>query len=362
MSDQPPVLGPTLPVQWPPAPAEQPVLDERAQAARAEAAAVLTEANRMHQQAKAEAARITSAARREADSARAEAQRIRDEAQAAADVKAKRAARVDEWGPRVALAATIALTASGEFSLAQLAGWTAWIAWALPTAIDVYVVQAFRRHRDVPGAIILMVAANALYHLAERGLFGVATKGGEIVRNASGEPRPEWWLIVGVAAIAPWVMWRIHRITAPPKERQKRQAPAPVERQEVPAISAPQTPPVADDAPASSDRQNETSGAANNRQEQPAKKPAPVAKKTPPARRQQPAKKKAPRRSMDEWVELTEPIFHAEFRRLRRKPTASEFATAIDKAGHGKPGVSTAKNIRTEILDRAELPSLDGTQ
>lgn len=244
MSDQPmspPLLGPAQPVQWPPV--HEPAVDEHAAAVRAEAEAVLDQANRMHREAEQNADRILRTSKTEADRARAEAQRVLDQAQAAADTKAKRAARVDEWGPRVALAATIALTASGEFALAQLAGWTAWIAWALPTAIDVYVVQAFRRHRDVPGAIILMIAANALYHLAERGLFGVATAHGEIVRNAHGEPRPEWWLIVGVAAIAPWVMWRIHRITAPPKERQKpvretaveTPAPVTVERVETPA-------------------------------------------------------------------------------------------------------------------------------
>lgn len=129
---------------------------------------------------------------------------------------------IDTWSPRLALAATIGLTASGEFALAQLAGWHPGIAWLLPTAIDVYVVQSFRRHRDVAAALTLMVVANAVYHLADRGLFGVATKGGEIVRNASGDPRPTWWLIVGVAAIAPLVMWRIHRITAPKPERRER--------------------------------------------------------------------------------------------------------------------------------------------
>jgi hypothetical protein len=98
--------------------------------------------------------------------------------------------------------ATISLTASGEFMLAQLSGWPVWVAWALPLGIDVYVVQSFRRHRDVAGALILMVAANAIYHLAAAGLVGVDRQG-----------RPLWWLIVCVAAIAPWVMWRIHQIT-----------------------------------------------------------------------------------------------------------------------------------------------------
>jgi hypothetical protein len=71
------------------------------------------------------------------------------------------------------------------------------------------------------------------------------------------------------------------------------------------------------------------------------------------------AVRKAPRRSMDDWVEVAGPIFHAELHRLRRQPTASEFASAIDAAGHGRVSDSTAKNIRTEILDRTDVPALD---
>jgi hypothetical protein len=69
-------------------------------------------------------------------------------------------------------------------------------------------------------------------------------------------------------------------------------------------------------------------------------------------------KKKAPRRSLDEWVVLAAPVFHDEFRRLRRQPTANEFAQAIEQAGHGLPSDTTAKTIRAEILDRAEVPAL----
>jgi T5orf172 domain len=65
------------------------------------------------------------------------------------------------------------------------------------------------------------------------------------------------------------------------------------------------------------------------------------------------------RRAMTEWVALTTPVFHAEFERLKRQPTAHEFAEAIKKAGHGAVSASTAKNVRTEILDRSPLPSLD---
>lgn len=83
---------------------------------------------------------------------------------------------------------------------------------------------------------------------------------------------------------------------------------------------------------------------------------------TPPTSRQQRPRataKKTGRRSMTDWVETAGPIFHAEFERLQRQPTGDEFAEAIKKAGLGKISPSTAKNIRTEILDRAPLPSLE---
>jgi len=228
----------TMPVfgEWQPVTPPQP--DPKAETDRAEAAALLAQANDMHVKASKEAERTRTTARAELDQARAEAQQIREQAETASASKAKRGELVNEWSPRVALAATIGLTASGEFALAQIAGWAPGIAWLLPLAIDVYVVQAFRRHRDVAPALILMVVANAIYHLAAEGLFGVARAHGKPVLDAHGSPTPEWWLIVGVAAIAPLVMWRIHRITAPLAERKPRQA----ERAQAPAQTLTEAP------------------------------------------------------------------------------------------------------------------------
>jgi hypothetical protein len=109
---------------------------------------------------------------------------------------------VDRFGPWVALYAAVGLTASGEYELAHLVGFPGLIAALLPTAIDIYVVQAMRRHRDVLVALLLMVATNALFHLADAGLFGVTRTGAA-----------QWWLIVLVAGIAPFIVWRVHRIT-----------------------------------------------------------------------------------------------------------------------------------------------------
>lgn len=279
---------------------------------------------------------------------------------------------VDRYGPWVALYAAVGLTASGEYALAHLVGFPGLIAALLPTAIDIYVIQAMRRHRDVAAALILMVATNALYHLADAGLLGV---------NPAG--RPSWWLIVAVAAIAPVIVWRVHRITettelpVPVADTTPVLAPAKTPRQDAPpaaknttepAPTAPTTPaplaapkatPVADNTPATADNtsRQETTTTPAPADMAPAKTAARKRANTAPSR----PGKKAPRRSLSEWVDLAGPIFHAEFARLRRQPTANEFATAIDAAGLGKVSDSTAKNIRTEILDRTDVPALDQT-
>lgn len=108
------------------------------------------------------------------------------------------------------------------------------------------------------------------------------------------------------------------------------------------------------------DRQDERQ---EDRQDERQKSPRSGDKKPPLPRRQKPAKNTANRRrSMDEWVAAAGPVFHAEFARLRRNPTADEFATAIKAARLGTVSASTAKNIRAEILDRTPLPNLDGAE
>jgi hypothetical protein len=95
--------------------------------------------------------------------------------------------------------------------------------------------------------------------------------------------------------------------------------------------------------------------------EAPASDARPVAETAVPRRRKPTrsgVRKKAPRRSLDEWVTLAGPIFHDQFQVLRRQPTANEFAQAIEKAGHGAVSDTTAKSIRAEILDRADVPAL----
>jgi vacuolar-type H+-ATPase subunit H len=196
------------------------VIDNQVEQARAEAAAVLsdaqTEASQIVADAHAEADRIAaetgSLRARTLAAADHEAKTIRDTAAAEAEQKKERGKKVDVWMARAVIAGAVGLTATGEYSLARLAHFPKEVAWLLPFVIDIYVIQAFRRHRDILQAIGLTIAANVVYHLAAAGMFGVIT-------DAKGEHRATWWLIAMVASIASVILWRMHVITAPSKPR-----------------------------------------------------------------------------------------------------------------------------------------------
>lgn len=94
-----------------------------------------------------------------------------------------------------ALAAALAVTASAEYALARAAGFGEWTAAALPAALDVYAVRALRARRDVAAAVAAVIATNAAAHLVAAGLLPV-----------------DWPLVVAVSAIAPLVLWRVHRL------------------------------------------------------------------------------------------------------------------------------------------------------
>lgn len=332
-----------------------PLSDDQAAANRAEAEALLAQANRMHGEAKSEAQRLVAGAQ-------AEAGRICEAAQAETEQRQQTDDKFDTWSARLVILGAVGLTASSEYELAKMVGFEPVVAWLLPFVIDVYVIQAFRRHRDIIQAITLTIAANVIYHLADEGLFGVTV--------GKGQHHPKWWLIALVASVASLILWRMHLITAPPKPPRERRRRRKKQRQQAPAVAtvpAPEAPPTPATATANSDRQEPPTGAANKPPGTPAKKPAPVAKKPAQQPRQKAAnstakKAASKRRSLDEWVADAGPVFHDEFARLRRNPTAAEFATAIQKAGLGKVSDSTAKNIRAEILDRAPLPELDDAE
>ncbi|MEV5131053.1 hypothetical protein AB0K87_11170 [Streptomyces sp. NPDC053705] len=191
-------------------------LDEETELAREEAAATLADAqlqaDRIVAAAHAEAERSAAEARslnaRTLAAADHEARTIRDAAAADTDRAEENSKRLDVWMARAVIAGAVGLTATGEYSLARLAHFPAQVAWLLPFVIDVYVIQAFRRHRDICQAIGLTIAANVIYHLAAAGMFGVTT-------TAKGEHHATWWLIALVASIASVILWRMHVITAP---------------------------------------------------------------------------------------------------------------------------------------------------
>ncbi|MGQ4397899.1 hypothetical protein ACN6K5_000901 [Streptomyces violaceoruber] len=190
------------------------------------AAAPVPEADPL-EDTRAQAQQLLDAARTEADQIRAEARSLRTRTLAAATTEAaeirdqaaaevakheERGKRIDVWMARAVIAGAVGLTASGEYSLARLAHFPREVAWLLPFVIDIYVIQAFRRHRDIAQAITLTIAANVGYHLASAGMFGVT-------KTAGGEYRATWWLIAMVASIASVILWRMHVITSPPKQR-----------------------------------------------------------------------------------------------------------------------------------------------
>lgn len=229
----------------------------------------------------------------------------------------------------LSLAAGVGFTASAEYELARTIGAVPAVAVLLPLALDVYAIAAIRRSRgrDIALSLTLMGIAQVAAHILEARVAEVSVP-----------------LVAAVSLLVPLSIWRVHALAVlPPKSVANSAAD---ERQEEPD----KKPPPGDEG----DRQDD-------RQEPPPDDDA-GAKKPPDKRRRKPragGAKKAPRRSMGKWVEIGEPVFHAEFKRLRRQPTGSEFAEALEKAGYGKPSESTAKNIRTEILDRAPLPDLE---
>lgn len=101
----------------------------------------------------------------------------------------------------VALVAAALLTAYGEFELATLVGYTPWLAWLLPIALDVYAYCAFaiERRTDVLAALALMIFCQALAHLLAIGIIPA-----------------HWALVIGVSAVPPVICWRIHNLIGHP--------------------------------------------------------------------------------------------------------------------------------------------------
>ncbi|MGW2044658.1 hypothetical protein ACWCPF_05675 [Streptomyces sp. NPDC001858] len=111
-----------------------------------------------------------------------------------------------------ALAAVLVVLASAEYNLAVACGFGQYVAAGVPAALDVYALAALRARRDVFTVVLTLIAVNAASHLVEVGLLPVSVP-----------------LVVGVSAIAPLVLWRVHRLSE--------QHPEPVDEPTVSAVS-----------------------------------------------------------------------------------------------------------------------------
>lgn len=124
------------------------------------------------------------------------------------------------WG---ALAAVLVVLASAEYDLARACGFGKYVAAGVPAALDIYAVKALRSKRDVPLAVLALIAVNAASHLVASGIVPV-----------------DWPLIVAVSAIAPLVLWRVHRLSEDPATPAPEPQPEPVHAAPEPAEPAPE--------------------------------------------------------------------------------------------------------------------------
>lgn len=111
--------------------------------------------------------------------------------------------------PALTLLAVLTITASAEYELARtVLDLPPQIAWALPAAIDSYVLAALHTRRDVPAAIAVMagaLTASMAAHLA--------------VANRNGHPLPASWtapLATAIMTVLVVVAWRVHVLIAAP--------------------------------------------------------------------------------------------------------------------------------------------------
>lgn len=95
-----------------------------------------------------------------------------------------------------ATAAVLVVLASAEYELARACGFGTYVAAGVPAALDVYALAALRARRDVFAVVLSLIGVNAASHLVEVGLLPVSVP-----------------LVVAVSAVAPLVLWRVHRLS-----------------------------------------------------------------------------------------------------------------------------------------------------
>lgn len=101
--------------------------------------------------------------------------------------------RARDWLGAAATLFALAVTFNAEYEIAIAVHINPIVAYAVPGALDVYVLRALQVKRDVFLTVLAMVAVNAASHLVTAGVLAVSPA-----------------LIVAVSAIAPLVLWRAH--------------------------------------------------------------------------------------------------------------------------------------------------------
>jgi hypothetical protein len=100
-----------------------------------------------------------------------------------------------DWILWAQLGCALVATAHAEYTLVTALGQHWVVAGAVTGALDLYVVRALQKHKDVLPAVLVMVAANVTSILIGAGVV------------------PVHWAVLGaVGALAPLLVWRGHRL------------------------------------------------------------------------------------------------------------------------------------------------------
>ena len=98
-----------------------------------------------------------------------------------------------DWILWAQLGCALVATAHAEYTLVTALGQNWIVAGAVTGALDLYVVRALQKHKDVLPAVLVMVAANVASILVGAGVVPV-----------------HWGVLAAVGALAPALVWRGH--------------------------------------------------------------------------------------------------------------------------------------------------------
>lgn len=132
-----------------------------------------------------------------------------------------------DWILWAQLGCALVATAHAEYALASATGLHWVVAGAVPGALDLYVIRALQKHKDVLPAVLVMVAANVASILVSQGVLPL-----------------HWALYSAVGALVPVLVWRGHVLRVHPgTDAGAMSAPVPEPKYAVPDVPEEQVPP-----------------------------------------------------------------------------------------------------------------------